>query len=237
MGLFDRVVEAQGVGDLLIGRVAEHDLTASDDHRNVGGSDVEMIEQLLDAGLAVQVEQRVGMPVSGEELADPERPLAMRRPQDHDVADAAGDQFHPAQDEGAHEEFAQLAVGLDQREQVIATHFDDLTGHPGPDLGEPAAARQDGHFPREHPRAERDHDLLGGRRADDVDPPGRDHEESHRALPRLHQHLARLDMAQSPVRGDARELRRRQHRIEVLGPRTCPRRGSGGEGHRGKVVV
>src|SRR2546422_6615414 len=45
MGLIDGVVEAQGVGDLLIGRVTERDLAARDHHGHVGGSDVEAIER------------------------------------------------------------------------------------------------------------------------------------------------------------------------------------------------
>src|SRR5207244_10557722 len=99
---------------------------------------------LLDAGIAVQVEHRVRMPVAGEELADAERALAMRRPEDDYVADAAGDQLHAPQDEGAHEDRAQLTVGLDERPQVVASDLDDRAVHSRPDLGEPAAARQRG---------------------------------------------------------------------------------------------
>jgi len=50
--------------------VPEHDLAAGDDHGDVGGCDMEAIQQLLDAGIAVQVEHGVGMPVASEELAD-----------------------------------------------------------------------------------------------------------------------------------------------------------------------
>src|SRR5207253_1742348 len=82
-----------------------------DHHGHVGGSDVEAIEQLLDAGIAVQVEHGMGMSVAGEELADAGRPVAMTRAEDHDVADSARNQLHPPQDEGAHEDRAQLAVG------------------------------------------------------------------------------------------------------------------------------
>ena len=116
LSLIDRVVEAQRVGDLLIGRVAEHDFTARDHDGDVGGGDVEAIEQLLVAGIAVQVEYGVGMPVACEELADAERPLAMRGPEDDHVADAAGDQLYAPQDEGAHEDGARLTVGLDERQ-------------------------------------------------------------------------------------------------------------------------
>src|SRR2546430_2586244 len=214
LGLVDCVVEAEGVGELLIGRVAEHDLTAGDHYGDVGGRHMEAIEQLLDAGVAVQVEHRVGMPVAGEELADAERPLAMRGPQDLDIAHAAGDQFQPTQDEGAHEEGAQLTVGLDERQQVVATDLDDLAVHSCPDLGEPAAPRQHGGFTGEHPRAEGYHDLFGGRRADDVDPARQDDEDPRYTLPRMDQYFALRDLAPAPVRRNARELRRREGRIE-----------------------
>src|SRR5207245_4905790 len=105
---------------------------------------MEAIDQLLYAGFSVQVEHRLGMPVAGEELADAERPLAMRGPQDHDIAHAAGDQFQPTQDEGAHEEGAQLTVGLDERQQAVATDLDDVAVHSSSDLGERAAARHHG---------------------------------------------------------------------------------------------
>ena len=101
---------------------------------------MDAIEKLLGAGIAVQVEHGVGMPVPYEELPDAERPLAMRRADDHDVADVAVDQFHAPQDERAHEDRAQLAVGLDQCQQVVASEFDDLAVGARPDLGEPAPA-------------------------------------------------------------------------------------------------
>src|SRR2546427_2409903 len=175
------------------------------------------------------------MPVSREELTDPERPLAMTRPEEHDVADSAGDQLHPSQDEGAHEDFAQLAVGLDERQQVVATDLDDLTDRSCPDLGEPAAARQHGDFARKHPGTERHHKLLAALRpTEDVDATRRDDEETRRLLARLYQHLAPLDLAPAPVRGEAGELRRRQRRIDVLGSlaRGWGRARGGGGGHR-----
>ncbi len=36
VGLIDRVVEAEALGDLLVGRIAEHELAAADQHRHIG---------------------------------------------------------------------------------------------------------------------------------------------------------------------------------------------------------
>src|SRR5207249_11723889 len=135
-------------------------LAARNDDGYVGGTDVEAIEQLLNAGIAVQVENAVGMPVACEELTNAERPLPTLRSENHDVADAAGDQLHAPQHEGAHEDRAQLAVGLDEGQQLVATDFDDFAVRSRPDLGEPPAARQHGRLAGKHPGAERDDDLL-----------------------------------------------------------------------------
>src|SRR6266513_3920482 len=105
--------------------------------------------------LVVEVDHRVRVPVSGEKLPDAEGPLAVTRPEDHDVADSTVDQLDPTQDERAHEDLVQLAVGLDERKQVVATDLDDLAGGRGPDLSEPMAARQHGDFAGEHPGFER----------------------------------------------------------------------------------
>src|SRR5439155_11507168 len=95
-----------------------------------------------------------------EVLTDAQRPLAMRRPQDHDVADATVDQLHPPQYERTHEYVAQLGIGLDEGQQVVAIDLDDLAVRTSPDLGERGAAREHRDFAGEHPRAERHYDLL-----------------------------------------------------------------------------
>ena len=234
VGLIDRVVEAQRVGDLLSARASEHDV-ATDNDGHVVGTDVETIEHGFDVGLAIEVHHRVGMPVSGEELADMERSLAVTRPEDHHVADLASQQLHPAQDEGAHEDLAQLAVGLHERQQVVTGDFDDLAGRRGPDMGEPTAARQHGDFATEHPGAERYHEVpLGGRRTDAVDLALHDDEQARHRLARVHQHLARLDPAAAPVRRDPGELRHGERGINVVATRGGVGRGGGSQlgGHR-----
>ena len=84
----DRLVEAEAVGDLLIGRVPEHHLAATDQHGHVRDGDVEPIQQLLDAGIAVEVDVRVRVAVARQELLDAERARGMARPDEHDVAES-----------------------------------------------------------------------------------------------------------------------------------------------------
>jgi len=222
---------------LLIGRVPQHERAAADHHGNVRWLDVEVIERLLDGGIAVEVEHRVGMSVSREKLPDAECPLAMTRPEDHDVAHAASDQLHAPQDESAHEDIAQLAVGLDQCQQRVATDFDDFPGGSGLDPGEPPPARQQRHFTGELARAEyRLGPCAGAVRTKDLDPTLGDDEEVGDWLPGLHQHFVVPDASHAPMGRDARDLCRRQYWKELLGARG----GRGdcwcGRGHVGRKV-
>src|SRR5439155_22805040 len=107
--------------------------------------------------------------------------------------------------------------------QVDGTALTDLAVNSYPDMGEAAPATQHGGFTGEHPRAEGYHGLFGGRRADDVDPARQDDEDPRYTLPRMDQYFALRDLAPAPVRRNARELRRREGRIEAIGAR-CGRR-------------
>src|SRR2546430_3492723 len=134
------------------------------------------------------------MPVPGEEFANAEGPLAMSRAEHDDIADSTGNQLYPAQDEGPQKDFAQLAVALDQRQQVVATDFDDFAGCSRPDLGEGSTPREHGSFAGEHSGGEGHHQLFArARGTNDVDPAGRNDEEAIGALSRLDQHLPSLD--------------------------------------------
>ena len=53
MAAIDGLVEAETGGDLLIGRVPQHDRAATDDHGHIGDADLEPIEQILDARVPV----------------------------------------------------------------------------------------------------------------------------------------------------------------------------------------
>ena len=69
-------------------------------------------------------------------------PAQWFEPMQHDVAEAVRDQLDAAQDEGAHQDLAQLAVGLHQRQQVLAIELDHLAGLGRAHAHEPAAGRR-----------------------------------------------------------------------------------------------
>ena len=70
---------------------------------------MEAIEQLLDVGFGVEVDEAEGMAVAGEELADPQRAAAVIGAEQHRVAEPVRDQLDAAEDERAHQDVAQLA--------------------------------------------------------------------------------------------------------------------------------
>ena len=130
-------------------------------------------------------------------------------PIEHDVAEPVRDQLHAAQDEGAHDDLAQLAVGLHQRQQVLAIQLDHLARLAGTRPDERAAAREHLDLAGELTRSmDRDQRLGGAGWLDDLDLTFRDHEERHDLGPRFEEHLAALDRMPVPVRRDARDLRR-----------------------------
>ena len=84
------------------------------------------VEQLLRLVIAIQIEVVKRMAVPRQEFAHPKRPGAVHRSDDDDVAEVAGDQAQAAQDERPHQDLAQLGVGLDHGEQLLAIELDHL---------------------------------------------------------------------------------------------------------------
>ena len=66
------------------------------------------------------------MAVAREELLDAQRPRAVSRADEHNISIAARNQLEPAQDESAHHDLTQLAVGLNERQQRVAIELDDF---------------------------------------------------------------------------------------------------------------
>src|SRR3989454_5247583 len=101
----------------------------------------------------------------------------VRSQYDH-VTVTAVDQLQATQDERAQEYVAQLGVGLDQLEQLVALHFDHVTGHGGGDPAEKVAAGQDRALAGEHPWREPRHvHGRGLERSDGVELPRHRSEE------------------------------------------------------------
>ena len=101
------------------------------------------IEERLRIDVALYVDVGVRMAVSRQEFLDAKRAGGVRRSNQHDVALAVLDDGEPAHDERAHQDVAQLAVGLDNRTQALAIDLDDFAGHADAGASQAVTARQD----------------------------------------------------------------------------------------------
>jgi hypothetical protein len=215
--VIDRLIEAETVGELSVGGVTQHHRAAADHHRHVVDGDPELIQERLDAGITVEVDGRVGVAVARQERLDAERVRGMARPDEHDIAEPMCDQLRPAQDEGPHEDLAQLAVGLHEGQQGLTLELDHSARLARADADEPAAAREHRHLPGELPRSQDGHERL--RDAcwpDQLDLTRGDDEAPRERCTRLGQHLTALHLTHVPVRLETRDLGRRQRRKHLV---------------------
>ncbi len=135
----------------------------------------------------------------------------------HDVAEALVDQVDAPQDEGAHQDLAELGVRLHQRKQRITAELHRFARLG--DLGayQRAAPRQQGDLAGELARPERmDQRVALDGRPDDVDPTLQHHEECGVGRAGLEQPLALRNRAHPAVPPRAPDLRGRERRKHLL---------------------
>src|SRR6187431_1236864 len=94
------------------------------------------------ADVAIEVDLGMGMVVAGQELANPQGSRAMVGPDEHGVPEAAIDQLRPAENEGTHQDVAQLGVGLNDGEEMLPVDLDHLTRSDGADANHGGLPRQ-----------------------------------------------------------------------------------------------
>src|SRR5712691_10612257 len=100
------------------------------------------------------------MAVARQERLDAERASGMTRPDEYDVADPLRHQLHPTEEEGPQEDLAQLAVGLHQREHVVALDLEHCARLPRAHTDDPAATREHSDLARKLPRSQDGHERL-----------------------------------------------------------------------------
>ena len=211
--LIDVLVETETVRNLLIVWIAQEATAATDQHRNVADGEVKAIEHLLHVGVPVEVEVLEGVSVAGQELLHSKRRRGMRRADEHDVTNPLRRELHAAIDEGSHQELADLGVGLHDAQQLFASHLDHFARLAGSRAHQGAPPEDHVGFASELTRAVDRHQRVPRvRGADDLDLAGDDHEERHRGIARLDQDISAHDRTHDAVRGDSRNLRRRQRR-------------------------
>ena len=144
---------------------------------------------------------------------------------EHQAAVAVGNERHPPQNEGAHENLAELEVPLDERAQMLAIDDDDRACVESPTADEGAARGEHVDLARELAGAvHRDPLFVPFDRAHDLDGPLDDHEEPGVLLSELEEHLARADAASLPDSRDPADLSRGQpgeHLVAPVDVRVC----------------
>jgi hypothetical protein len=171
----------------------------------------------LNVRRTIQVYALVRMAVPRQELPDPQRIAAVRRAEQHHIAEPAVDQPEPTEDEGPHDYLAQLGIRLHERHQVLAVHLYDRPGtdNAGTEKG-PPPGEQVG-FPAELTGTEHSHrGVRIARRSQELHLPCRYHEEGHDLVARFGQHLALPGRAHPPMAREALDLRRCQRREHLV---------------------
>jgi len=167
----------------------------------------------LGIGLSVEVDVRVRMSVPDQEFLDAQRTGAVGGTNKDHIAVAAGNQLHAPEDERPHEDFAQLGVGLHERQELFAIQFDHFAGFADPRSRQRGPAGDQVRLARKLARTERRDDRLGAiGNPYDLYATRQDHEERDRTCAGLDEHLARSGRSASSVCGHARNLGGRQRR-------------------------
>ena len=81
------------------------------------------------------------MIVSCQELPDPQGAGAMIGPHEDGITETASDQLHPAENECAHQDVAQLGVCLNDRKKMLAIDLGHFARDDGTDTNERGPTR------------------------------------------------------------------------------------------------
>src|SRR5258706_337092 len=113
-------------------------------HTTTGTSSTPTWNRSSSACTSVALHLLVGkrLSVSNQELSDAQRVCRMPGADEDQAADAGGEERPPPQDEGAHEDLAELEVPLHESAQMLAIGDDDRSVAESPAADEGAAGGQ-----------------------------------------------------------------------------------------------
>src|SRR5258708_29152853 len=178
---------------------------------------MKVIKGLLGHRIAVEIDERRWMGIAREELANLERARRKHRTEDQDIAEALVEEHGSSEDEGTHQDRAQIRVGLDEGEQPVSRHLDHLAWRRRANGGERPASSEHVELAAERARVIRRDELLTvARCTHDGELSIRDDEERVLLLARIEDHLAGLQRAKTALFRDTRDLRGRQRGPELI---------------------
>jgi hypothetical protein len=205
----NRAVQSQAIGHFLQRGIPQHGATVAKDHRNFVQFHVKPVEKCLRRLVRVEIHVGVRMLIPAEEFAQAQRIGRVARTQQDHVPLAATDQFQPAQDEGPHENLAQLGIPCDERPQTIRTQFQKLTGLGDPAAHQAAPSGNHGHLAGELAWAVFCYQALAPTiRLHDLHAPGKQDEKRDVCIVGLKQDFTRLNVSEFAAGANAIDLSR-----------------------------
>ena len=119
----------------------------------------------------------------------------------------------PSLDQRSHQQFADLGVRLNEAMHLVTSQLDDFTRFTDADTHLRGAAEDHADVTGELSGTENgDQQVAQPGRANDLDLAGLQHKERHVVLTAVDQHLSASDGTRHPLRGNSRDLSRRQRR-------------------------
>ena len=210
-----RIEDSEAAGQRVFGRIAQH-RTVGADHEHVGRGRAVLLEQ---RGAVVQgVDDMMGMRVAAQEILQAQQVGRLRRSDQHRPAGAGFEQRDPAQDQRAHDAFAQVRFGDDQGAQLFRRYEQRLDVFFRIRIDQPGLSGELSHFTREIAGSQacnRNHVAQAVTLADGDRTLHHD-EHARTGFSRPVETCATLEAAHHAETADAGDLRLGQHRKHLV---------------------
>src|SRR5262249_19033617 len=177
---------------------------AANDHGDIINRQLKAVQRFLYRSVTIQIDVVIGMPISSQEFLDAKSRRGVGGTKKHGVSNSFRNQCHAAKNEGAHEDFAQFAVGLNDRQYALAIQFQDVTGPVGKEPAHAGSTKQDPRFSGELSGAKSNSRFVIN---PDFERPCFDNKEWQVSRPHLDQNFAFFYLADASVRLETCNLR------------------------------
>src|SRR5579884_3682126 len=148
------------------------------------------------------------MGVASEKFAQAQRLRGVAGTEKDETPVTAADEFEAAQDERAHEHFAELGVFSDERAEGVPGEFDEIAGFDDASANENAAAGNHGEFPGEAAGTmDGDGAFAVQTRLHNFHAAGKHDEEGDVAVADIKKNFAALDVSDAAVCANPIDLR------------------------------
>lgn len=166
---------------------------------------LETLDKAVGFGLALRVDQAMRITVAHKEALQPQGIGTVPRPNQHHAAEASADQTHAPQDEGTHDDLADVRFRGHHAAKIIRVHAQYVAVHGHTRGRHHGAAVEHVHLAAELPRRVHREDIGLTVLVDieDLDDAVQHKEEVDAALAALEQHRASRYVFLLPVGGDA----------------------------------